>query len=331
MTWRRAAGLLVVAHGVAHTLPGMRAAADFGWLPTLAWMLALAGFLGAGAGLLGVRRFRAHWDGWAAAGVSGSVYLIISGWPTPLGHLGLLVDLAVLLVIAHRGECLTDEADERPRRARWLREAAATLTVAVLAGLVLVRPWHMRWGSTSSELRGEWPGDELVPKANYVVQHAVTIDAPPAAVWPWLAQLGQERGGFYSYAWLENLFGLGIRNADRIHPEWQAIEAGDSVYATPPNWLGLNRRLGWRVARAEPERVLVLEQWGAFILEPRGGATRLIVRTRGGGTDRPIDLALAPLGFLLFEPAHFIMERRMLLELKWLAEGRVHPIASQTP
>jgi len=327
MTWRRAAGLLFLAHGMAHTLPGMRAAAGFGALPSAAWAMALAGFLGAGSGLLGARAFRARWDQWAAAGVLGSAYLLIGAWPTPLGHLGLLVDIAVLLIIAHRGEWLTDEADHKPRRARSSLEVAVILAIAMLTGLVLVRPWYLRWGSTASELRATWPGDELVPEANYVIQHAITIQAPPGAVWPWLAQLGQGRGGFYSYTWLENRFGLGIRNADRIHPEWQEIRGGDSIYATPPGWLGMHRRLGWRVARAEPDRVLLLENWGAFILEPENGATRLIVRTRGGGSDRPVDLALAPLGLLLFEPAHFLMQRKMLLELKRRAEGAAAGVA----
>lgn len=331
MTWRRAAGLLLLAHALAHTLPGMRAAAGFGWLPTVAWGLALAGFVGAGSGLLGARAFRARWDRWAAIGLWGSGYLLVSAWPTPLGQIGLVMDVVVLLLIAHRGEWLTDESDHPSRLVLNVESIAAALVVALLTGLVLARPWYMRWGSTTSELRAAWPGDELVPVANYLSQHAVTIRAPPAAVWPWLAQLGQERGGFYSYAWVENLFGLGIRNADRIHPEWQEIRAGDSVYATPPGWLGMGRRFGWRVVRAERDRVLVLENWGAFILEPRDGATRLIVRTRGGGSDSPLELALAPLGLLLFEPAHFIMQRRMLLELKRRAEDTTIVIAGHDP
>jgi hypothetical protein len=331
MTWRRAAGLLLLAHGMAHTLPGMRAAAGFAWLPTAAWGLALAGFLGAGSGLLGAPAFRARWDRWAAAGLMGSGYLLVSAGPTPLGQIGLLADVAVLLLIAHRGQWLPDEVDHPSRLALNVEGIAAALAVALLTGLVLARPWHMRWGSTAFELQAAWPGDELVPVATYMSQHAVTIQAPPAAVWPWLAQLGQERGGFYSYAWLENLFGLGIRNADRIHAEWQAIRAGDTVYATPAGWLGMDRRLGWRVVRAERDRVLVLENWGAFILEPRNGATRLIVRSRGGGSDRPLDLALAPLGLLLFEPAHFIMQRKMLLELKRRAEEAATDIAGHGP
>jgi hypothetical protein len=323
MMWRRAGGLLFLAHGLAHTLPGMRASAGFAVLPTIAWAVAVAGFWAAGFGLLDAKTFRARWSSWAAAGLSGSAWLLLTGWPTPLRHLGLLVDLVVVLLIAHRGEWLTDEADHPPRRVRARRNAVAIAAVGVLTGLVLARAWHMRWGSTSEELRAVWPGDELVPRANYVIQHAVTIDAAPDAVWPWLVQLGQDRGGFYSYAWLENAFGLEMRNADRVHPEWQSIRAGDSVFATPPHWLGLARRLGWRVGRVDPGRVLLLENWGAFILDPQDGRTRLIIRTRGGGPDCPLDLVLAPMGLLLFEPAHFLMQRKMLLEIKRHAEAPV--------
>ena len=321
MTWRTAAGLLFLAHGLAHTLPGMRAGAEFATLPALAWAFALAGFLGAGSGLLGARAFAARWDRWAAAGILGSAVLLISAWPTPLGYLGLLVDIAALQMIAHRGEWLTDEIDHPHGRARRVLNRVAVIAVALLTAIVLARHWYTRWGSTMAEIRAVWPGDETVPQANYIVQHAVTIAAEPSAVWPWLAQLGQERGGFYSYSWLENVLGLRIHNADRIHPEWQQLRAGDSIYATPPGWLRMQRRLGWRVARVDTNQVLILENWGAFILDRRDGVTRLIVRTRGGGTDRPVDLALAPLGLIIFEPAHFLMQRKMLLEIKQRAEG----------
>ena len=149
----------------------------------------------------------------------GSGYLLVGDGATPLGQLGLTADAAVLLLIAHRGEWVTDERVHPSRRVLNVESIAAVLAVALLTGLVLARPWFMRWGSTTSELQATWPGDELVLDANYLSQHAVTIRAPPSAVWPWLAQLGQNRAGFYSYAWLENLFGLGVRNADRIHPE----------------------------------------------------------------------------------------------------------------
>ncbi len=311
--WSHAAGMLLILHGWAHALAGMRAAAQFQWLPTIAWAAALAGFLAAGCGLLGAAAFN-RWRYFAAVGIAGSATLLVVGWASPLAVPGLLIDLAVLVAIVVR-----PSAASRPRPI-YMHDIAVALAITTLTILVLARPWHMRWGSTDAELRATLPGDELQPATGYVIQHAVTIDAPPESVWPWLAQLGEDHGGFYSYARLENLLGLHIRNADRVHPEWQRIEAGDSIYATQKGWLGFNRRFGWRVARAEPGRLLFLEQWGAFVLVPDGERrTRLIVRTRGGGIDRIQDVLLAPLGLVLGEPAHFVMERRMLLTIKRLA------------
>jgi hypothetical protein len=193
-------------------------------------------------------------------------------------------------------------------------------TLAYVAVVILTRPWHLRWGSSDAELRATLPGDDLVPNPHYTIQHAVTVHATPDSVWPWLVQLGQDRGGFYSYAWLERLVGDDIRNANRIHPEWQTLRTGDLVRATQPDYLGgvFGSNVGWRVTRLEPNRVLVLGGWGAFVLEPANGSTRLIVRTRGAG--KP-NVALAPFGLLVFEPAHFIMQRRMLLGIKERAEA----------
>jgi hypothetical protein len=158
-----------------------------------------------------------------------------------------------------------------------------------------------------------------VPNAHYTIQHAVTIRATPDAIWPWLMQLGQDRGGFYSYAWLERLVGDDIHNADRIHPEWQTLHEGDLVRAVQPDYLGgiFGPSVGWCITRLEPNRVLVLGGWGAFVLEPVGDSTRLIVRSRGANEP---NVALAPFGLLVFEPAHFIMQRRMLLGIRERAE-----------
>ena len=115
--------------------------------------------------------------------------------------------------------------------------------------------------------------------------------------------------------------GLEVRSADRINPAWQARAVGDTVFATPPRWLGLHKRFGWVVTRVEPNRVLVLRNWGAFVLLPVDSATtRLIVRTRAAGAER---FAFVPLGWAnlwVFEPAHFIMQRNMLLGIKRRAE-----------
>src|SRR5207248_2313440 len=95
--------------------------------------------------------------------------------------------------------------------------------------LLTVRPWHHRWGATSEVNTKQLPGDELVPQPEIQSTRAITVNAPAEEVWPWLAQVGQDRGGFYSYEWLENLAGCQMRNADRIHPEWQHREVGETV------------------------------------------------------------------------------------------------------
>jgi hypothetical protein len=327
---RTLAGVLLVLHGLAHTLAGMRATDVMGgaasggllWAATALWLLAALGFIAAGAGRLGAAPFRTAWREAAWIGVGASVVLLAAFWRVPLALPALAANAAVAAALLRTRGALPHPHGP----ARRASSAAAVLLVAWLGLLILARPWHMRWGSTGEELHRALPGDEAAARPSYQIQHAVAIGAPPEEVWPWLAQLGHDRGGFYSYAWLENAFGLRVRNADRVHPEWQSIAAGDTVLATPDDYLGLGRRYGWRVARAEPGRVLVLENWGAFVLEPAGdGTTKLIVRTRGGGSDGLASVALAPLGLFLFEPAHFVMQRRMLVGIRARTEAAHQP------
>jgi hypothetical protein len=199
------------------------------------------------------------------------------------------------------------------------------LLIALLAALLaiavtywsLVRPWHLRWGATDDELQRLLPGDEVSPphpKLN--ATHSITIGAPAADVWPWVVQMGQNRGGFYSYTWLENLVGCHMRNASRIIPEWQDLKVGDGVWLHP-------KAPPLRVLAIEPGRSIVLEKTWAFVLRPIDEQrTRLIVRGRG---DYSRDLGNAFLNFLLwrvvFEPAHFIMERKMLIGIKQRSEA----------
>jgi len=179
-----------------------------------------------------------------------------------------------------------------------------------------VRPWMLRWGATDEETTKRLPGDDLVrEEAPLSATRAITIKAPVRDVWPWIAQIGQHRAGFYSYAWLENLAGCHMVNADRIVPEWQVNAPGDKVWLHP--------KFALQVARVEPGHALVLNDDWAFVLEPVDErTTRLIVRSHG--EYKMPDLGLAPLNFvywrLFFEPAHFIMERAMLLGIKQRAE-----------
>src|SRR5215212_4605652 len=105
---------------------------------------------------------------------------------------------------------------------------AAQMALHIALGPVLHR-WRTRWGATPDECRRRLPGDELVPAPDWSYTHAITIDAPRSAVWPWLVQLGQGRGGFYSYEGLENLIGCDIHNVGEIRPELQRLRVDDQV------------------------------------------------------------------------------------------------------
>ncbi|MBN9393263.1 MAG: SRPBCC family protein [Chloroflexi bacterium] len=171
-----------------------------------------------------------------------------------------------------------------------------------------LRRWMMRWGATPEEARKPLPGDDMVPKAGVQYTRAITINAPAEKVWPWLIQIGQGRGGFYSYDWLENLAGIGIHSASEIVPEWQNLKVGETVNLAPD--------VGLPVTVVEPGQALVLQGWGAFVLEeidPQ--TTRLIIRTRVGAG------LMTLLYVLLIEIPHFIMERKMLLGLKQRVES----------
>lgn len=197
---------------------------------------------------------------------------------------------------------------------------------ALGAGYALaVRPWHLRWGATDEEAAGHLPGDWVNPDAKVRITHAITIEAPPNAVWKWLVQIGQDRGGFYSYDWLENLIDLQIHSATEIKPQWQELEVGDFIRGAHKGWLGgrFDETAGWTVVELEQDRSLVLQEtvakgtW-AFVLRPIGQTkTRLLIRARG---DEPVTFGGKLFHYGVMEPAHFIMERKMLLTLKQRAE-----------
>jgi hypothetical protein len=203
---------------------------------------------------------------------------------------------------------------EKDSKHRIALGAGITGTAALAVYVFAVRPWHLRWGASPDEVKMALPGDELVPDPKLNATHAITIHAPASEVWPWLVQMGQTRGGFYSYTWLENAVGCRMSNADRVHPEWQELEVGDEVWLHP-------KAPPLRVLAIEPGRFIVLEKCWTFVLQPIDErTTRFIIRGRG---DYNPDFKNALLNFIMwrviFEPAHFIMERKMMLGLK---EGR---------
>ena len=113
----------------------------------------------------------------------------------------------------------------RQRPGCWL----AGIVVLGIGYLKLGRAWVLNWGASPDEVRSAIPGDELLQDAEMVATRAITIDAPPSAIWPWLVQMGVGRGGAYTYDWIERLFGLDIHNVDRIVPELQDLSVGDVI------------------------------------------------------------------------------------------------------
>lgn len=193
------------------------------------------------------------------------------------------------------------------------------------------RPWYMRWGATDAELSRALPGDELFANAGSQQTRAITIDAPVERAWPWLAQLGQDRGGFYSYDVLENAVGCRMPTDDRLRPDAQAWKIGDRLWMYPKEGAGgagfatlrsyvPGRALafGGRALGAPPTAPEV-GSW-ALVLEPLdANRTRFLAR---GRALRETSLANATVNRAVFEPAHYVMERRMMLGIKDLAEGR---------
>lgn len=199
----------------------------------------------------------------------------------------------------------------------------------------VISPRQMTWGAARNEIHRKWPGDDIIPSPAYESLHAVTISAPASQVWPWLLQIGENRGGFFSYDWLENLSGADIHTIQHIVPELQHEEVGDPILLSP--------NVGLVVWELVPERALVLRAmdpntgqavkpdidanvffnatWSFILDETSGGPTRLIARFRADGNPRT--LMKEGMHYLLETP-HFIMERKMLLNIKKLAEQMSH-------
>ncbi|MEQ4517789.1 hypothetical protein ABLI39_00245 [Pseudarthrobacter sp. B907] len=212
------------------------------------------------------------------------------------------------------------------------RRAGIVAAGSAAAYLALVRPRLLRAGATGGEVLGPYPGAVIVPGGKRSATMAVTINVPPSRVWPWLLQMGTDRGGWYSWDRLDN---FGRRSAETIHPEWQDIAVGDHLSATPDGsqW--------WQVAALEPERFLGLRMsldlrgrpfdpagarprhftdslWGFELKETADGRTRLVVS--GYWSFRP--KWLQPLlSIVVLEPSHWVMQTRQFANLKRLAES----------
>ena len=267
---------------------------------------------------------------WAAAPVPRLLLAIPVGWAvvgtSAALQLGMREDLAlpVAAVVGTLAARRPRAATSMTAAARGLLEAlgaAAQMALQLLLGPVLHR-WRTRWGASDVEVQRPLPGDDLVPSPDWSYTHAITIDAPRAAVWPWLLQLGQGRGGFYSYEALENLVGCDIHNVAELRPELQDLHEGDVIRMHASGY-------GPSVIELDDGRALVLggdpdahgarAMWSFHLVTLPHGRTRLIERGRnvaGRGL-------LSKLGFgpYLVDPIGFVMSRKMLRTIKRLAES----------
>jgi hypothetical protein len=235
-------------------------------------------------------------------------------------------------------------ASDRPRVAVSVSRRSLTGLAGVFLGAysLAIRPRVLRWGATDEEIGAVFPGADLVPGAKRTATMAITIDAPPSRVWPWLAQMGCDRAGWYSWDRLDN---AGVASAREIRPEWQHIDVGDHIASTPSgsSW--------FEVAAAEPERFLALRArldlrgrpfdasdpqprhyvdslWGFLLNEMPGKRTRLVVSGYAASKPR----LLGAIGdFLWWEPAHWMMQTRQFANLKQRAERNADGAVEHPP
>jgi hypothetical protein len=201
---------------------------------------------------------------------------------------------------------------------------------ALAAYDVFIRPRLLRWGASAEEAQGPLRGDNPGVDRSFDSTRAITIDAPPDAVWPWLVQIGDHRGGFYSYDWIERRMLSGHyvdgHSATRIHPELQHLKVGDSIALGGPR--GLTASLP--VTALEVNRLLALGNGWTFVLKAiPDRRTRLFVRMRGDGLVRaslPARLRLlrglaSVVDYLIGEPLDSAMVRKMLIGIRERAEA----------
>ena len=206
---------------------------------------------------------------------------------------------------------------------------------ASLMAVALVTPFlrsrRTTWGASTEEVSEPLPGDHIIEQPRWQYTQAITVNSTPDRVWPWLVQLGQGRGGFYSYEMLENLVGCNIHNADRIIPECQHLEAGDRLMLHP--------KVPFPVAQFLPGKAIVLHYdtrtgqmpvpgtkaadyfestWLFFLEAGESQKSRLISRFR-------IDYSQSVLNRIsygyLVEPISTTMQKQMLKGIKKRAEA----------
>lgn len=197
--------------------------------------------------------------------------------------------------------------------------------VGAVGGLSLARLRWRNWGATPAEMASKLAGDDLIPDPAAMVTRGVTVQAPAGEVWKWLVQIGQGRGGMYSYDWLENLIGLRIHSSEVVHDEWQGLQVGDRITLIRPGWLGLAEGYSLPVVRIDQGRAIVLGMdpwkavWSFHVLEEADDRCRLLSRSRESVVPG-FGPGLARTAGQLLDPITLLMTRKMLLGIKERAE-----------
>jgi hypothetical protein len=204
--------------------------------------------------------------------------------------------------------------------------------IALLVQALAIRPWYLRWGATDGEVERTMPGDDLVRDSPHVrnrpVTNAVTINARPTDIWPWLVQMGHGRGGLYSYDWIDRLMGVLERDSTwEVLPQYQHLQVGDEI--------PMGGGPGWPVQAIEPNRSLVLDipapgtqvVWSYGLYELDEAHTRLVLRiTYCTSINRLLGILLLQ----VIDPGSFLMTRKQLLGIKQRAEALAEQRAEQT-
>lgn len=204
-------------------------------------------------------------------------------------------------------------------------EGAALIVSHLIATLFIGRR-RLRWGTVGTEATDPLPGDDLVPEPKWSYTLGISIEAPPQAVWPWIAQIGQGRGGFYSYQTLENLAGCKITNTTEILSEHQHPTVGDDIYlhpSAPPMRIEVVDPPTALVVFGSPADIGAEERWGMstwqFAVNPRpDGGSRFLTRGRSDYT--PDWRSRLAFGRFPIEAITYVMSRKMMGEIKRLAE-----------
>lgn len=211
---------------------------------------------------------------------------------------------------------------------RWQRRllrTVITFLVIIVVYNFLFLPRLLHWGATKEEFSRTLPGDDMIANKDYRNTLAVTVNAPPSKIWPWVVQMGVHKAGFYSYTWMENMFGCKLHNADRIHPEWQDTKPG--YYEGVCQAAEKKNMPGWIVTIVEPDKSFVWKgkdaEWmmGVYIDSINANTSRIITRQQFKMPERwsfnwVIEKAW-------FNWAHCIMQRGMITGIKKRVEKKL--------